>query len=131
MIPGDDAATVASRRGIGLGEHWYKLIRCSICTSFTWFHPITLAEPVEAPEPRRIWILCKPCHRALLDEMRRSPLRSPMRMRVAMGLVAAERSPIMNARIREDREFALVMWLLALFVLFHAVIFAILFSVPR
>jgi nitrogen fixation/metabolism regulation signal transduction histidine kinase len=54
-----------------------------------------------------------------------------MRMRVAMGLVAAERSPIMNARIREDREFALVMWLLALFVLFHAVIFAILFSVPR
>jgi hypothetical protein len=131
MIPGDDAATIASKRERELGEHWYKRIRCSVCTRFTWFHPIALAEPVEAPEPRRSWILCQPCHRALLDEMRRSPLRSPMRMRVAMGLVAAERSPIMNARIREDREFALVMWLLALFVLFHAVIFALLFSVPR
>jgi len=47
-----------------------------------------------------------------------------------MGLVAAERSPSMNTRIREAREFALVMWLLALFVLFHAVIFVVLLSTP-
>lgn len=97
---------------------------------FTWFRPIALIEPVDAPEPRRAWTLCKPCYQALVAEIDRSPLRSPVRLRVAMGLVAAERSPITNTRIREAREFALVMWLLALFVLFHAVVFAILFSVP-
>ncbi len=88
-------------------------------------------EPADAPEPKHVWILCKPCHRALLAEIRRSPLRTPVRLRVAVGLVAAERSPILNTRIREAREFALVMWLLILFVLFHAVIFAVLFSIPR
>jgi len=29
----------------------------------------------------------------LLTEFRRSPVRSPLRLRIAMGLIAAERSP--------------------------------------
>ncbi len=71
-------------------------------------------------------------------EMRRSSIRSPVRLRIAMGLVAAERSPNaykMSTPILEQREFqrefAWVMRLLVLFTLFHAVIFVILLAVPR
>jgi hypothetical protein len=63
--------------------------------------------------------------------MRRSPVRSSARLRIAMGLVAAERSPRLNMHIREQREIALVMWFVVLFGLFHAVIFAILLGVAK
>jgi hypothetical protein len=137
MTPGNDV-TVATTRETGQRGRWYKPIRCSICTSFIWFNPIALKEPVGAPEPRQEWVLCKSCHAALLVEMRRSTIRSPVRLRIAMGLVAAERSPKtyhMSTYIREkqefQREFAWVMRLLVLFALLHLVILAILLAVPK
>jgi hypothetical protein len=133
MIPGNDG-TVATGRETGQRGRWYKSIRCSICTSFIWFHPIVLKEPVEAPEPRHEWVLCKPCHEAVLVEMRHSSIRSPVRLRIAMGLVAAERSPkahTMSTYIREQREFAWFIRLLVLFGLLHLVIFVILLAVPK
>ena len=136
MMPGNDI-TVAARRGTGQGGRWYKPIRCSICTSFIWFRPTALKEPDGAPEPRYEWVLCKLCHEALLVEMSRSSIRSPVRLRIAVGLVAAERSPkaYMSTPIREQqvfqREFAWFVWLLVLFAIFHLVIFVILWAVPR
>jgi hypothetical protein len=130
MQPGDDV-TVAPRRKTRQKKRWYKPNRCSVCTRFLWLHSIALEEPVEAPEPRQEWTLCKPCYKALLVEMSRSSIRLAARLRVAMGLVAAERSPLVNSRLRMEREFSWVMWLLVLFTLLHVVIFAILFSIPR
>ena len=135
MMPGNDG-TVATRRETGQRGRWYKPVRCSICTSFIWFNPIALKEPVEAPEPRQEWVLCKPCHEALLMEMQRSSIRSPVRLRIAMGLVAADRSPTTyNTHTREQqefqREFAWFTWLVVFFAFLHLVIFVILFAVPR
>lgn len=137
MMPGNDA-TIATGRETERRGRWYKPIRCAICTSFIWLHPIALKEPVEAPEPRHEWVLCKACHEALLVEMRRSSIRLPTRLRVAMGLVAAERSPnayktsTHNGEQWEfQREFAWFMRLLVLFTLFHAVILFILLAVPK
>ncbi|GAC1344936.1 MAG: hypothetical protein NVSMB27_06500 [Ktedonobacteraceae bacterium] len=137
MMPGNDV-TFATRRETGQRGNWYKPVRCSICTSFIWFHPIALEEPVGAPEPRHEWVLCKPCHEALLVEMRRSSISSPARLRIAMGLVAAERSPnayTTSTQVREQRvfqrEFAWFTWLMILFALFHLVIFVILLAVPK
>jgi len=134
MRPGNDVP-VATRRATAQRGRWYKPIRCSICTSFIWFHPIALKEPAGAPEPRQEWVLCKPCHEALLLEMRRSSIRSPARLRIAMGLVAAERSPAayqLSTPMREQqafqREFA---WVMVLFTLLHLVIFIILLAVPK
>ncbi len=67
--------------------------RCSICNGRIWFHPLRVIEPEGVPEPRLRWSLCKPCYHALLDEMRVSPVRSPLRLRVAVGIVASERWP--------------------------------------
>ncbi len=135
--PGNDGA-VATRRETRQKERRYKPLRCSICMSFIWLHPITLKEPVEAPEPHQEWILCKPCHEALLAEMRRSTIRTPSRLRIAMGLVAAERSPkayTMSAypgeRWEFEREFTWFMRLIILFGLLHLVIFVILLAVPK
>ena len=130
--------TVDPRRETGLRGRWYKPLRCSICRTFIWFHPIALKEPSGAPEPLQEWVICHACHEALLVEMSRSTLHSPVRLRIAVGLVAAERSP--KAYIRStysgeqkefQREFAWVMRLLILFGLFHVVIFVILLAVPR
>jgi hypothetical protein len=136
MIPGNDG-TVATGRETAQRGRWYKPIRCSICRSFIWFRSIVLKEPVGAPEPRYEWVLCKPCHKALIVEMRRSSIRSPARLRIAMGLVAAERSPTAYklTHIREQqefqREFAWVVRLVILFALWHAVILVILLAVPK
>lgn len=97
-----------------------------------------LKEPIDAPEPRREWVLCKPCHKALLAEMRRSTIRSPVRLRIAMGLVAAERSPqarmmsvVDNEHEDFQREFAWAVRLMVLLALMHLVIFAIILVVPK
>ena len=50
-------------------------------------------EPEGVPEPRLTWTLCKPCYGALINEMRVSPVRSPLRLRIAVGIVASERWP--------------------------------------
>ncbi len=133
MIPGNDV-TVANKREAGIRRRWRGLKRCSICRSSIWFYPIALKEPRGAPEPRREWVLCKPCHEALLVEMHRSPIRSHVRLRIAMGLVASERSPEAynsSSHIREQREFAVIMWLLFLFGLLHLVVFVVVFAAAK
>jgi hypothetical protein len=137
MLPGNDV-TVATRRETGQRGRWYKPLRCSVCTGLIWFHPIALKEPDGAPEPRQEWVLCKSCHAALLVEMRRSSIRSPTRLRIAMGIVASERSPKAYHVHRHpgeqwefQREFAWFVRLLILFGLFHLVILVILLAVPK
>ncbi len=136
MMPGNDG-TDGIQQAIGQRGYRYIFSCCSICTRVVWFHHIALKEPVEAPEPRRAWVLCKPCHEALLVELRRSSLRSPVRLRIAIGLVAAERSPeaYNNTHLQEQqtfqREFAWGIGFMVFFALLHLVIFAILLSVPR
>lgn len=133
MVPGNDVL-FARRRETGPKKPWSRPIRCSICTGSTWFHPIAFREPVGVPEPRREWVLCKSCHEALLVEMGRSPVRSPMRLRIAMGLVAAERSPEAyntNSHVREQRMLVWIMSLLFLFGLLHLVLFVVLFAAAK
>jgi hypothetical protein len=131
----DDDAIIAIRQTTRRKSRRYKPARCSVCTSFIWFAPIVLQEVTEeelADPPRRFneWILCKTCYKALLMIMLRSSTRSPARLRIAIGLVASERSPEVSEYVRTQREFSLVLWLLVLFALFHMVIFAIIL-VPR
>src|ERR1051326_3459002 len=75
MISADTEQRSGSRDGV--------LTRCAICRKRIWAGAQTLSDPPEAPEPQQSWILCKVCHAAVLAELERSPLRSPLRMRVA------------------------------------------------
>src|SRR5689334_23750191 len=92
-MSGENERTDVIRQTTTQKEYWFKPVRCSVCSHFSWFYSITLKEPDEAPEPRREWVLCKSCFKVLVVEMFRSTVSSPARLRIAMGLVAAERSP--------------------------------------
>ncbi len=78
---------------------------CSVCTSRIWFASVRIVEPEGVPEPRLSWILCKQCHRALISELDRSSLLSPLRLRIAMGMVAAERWPYAYVYTTKVREY--------------------------
>jgi hypothetical protein len=69
------------------------ITRCSVCTCRIWFDSVVLQEPEDVPTPRLTWRLCKGCYHALLTELRRSPVHSPLRLRIAVGMVASERWP--------------------------------------
>ncbi len=86
-------SVVAVRRDVPRRRRKRTAMCCSICTGRIWFDPVHLIEPEDVADPRLSWTLCKPCYRALLVEMRRSPIRTPLRLRVAIGIVASERWP--------------------------------------
>lgn len=137
LIPGNDE-TIATGRVTQRRGSWYRPIQCSVCTALIWLHLIVIHEPDDAPKPHREWLLCKRCYAALLVALRNSTIRTPMRLRIAMGLVAAERSPRaypVKALSPEEqqfkREFSWFTWALVLFALLHLVIFLIIWTVPR
>src|SRR5712692_6667665 len=126
----DNASNVATRREELRRASKRGSVRCSICMRRTWFNGTHLMEPVGVPEPRQSWTLCKRCHQSLLLEMHRSPVRSPLRLRIAMGIVAAERSPYVYAPTHKplsDRTWILVMaWGFAIAMLLHLVLIVML-----
>jgi hypothetical protein len=88
-------------------------LHCSICTNRIWFDAADVSEPEGVPEPRLSWVLCKVCHQILQAQMQQSPVHSPLRLRIAMGLVASERWPhAYSTRVREyvnDRRWIIFM----------------------
>ena len=105
-------------------------VRCSICNRRTWLNATHLIEPLGVPEPRQSWTLCKRCHAALLIEMERSPVLSPLRLRIAMGIVAADRSPYIYAPTHKplsDRNWIVIIaWMFGIAMLLHLVLIVML-----
>ena len=101
-------------------------VRCSICTRRIWSNATYLEEPLGVPEPRRSWTLCKRCTELLLAEMERSPVLSPLRLRIAMGIIAADRSPYVYAPTHKpltDRNWIVIIaWLFGIAMLLHLVL---------
>jgi hypothetical protein len=131
MVPGNDLST-ANRMAIT--SKGRRFSHCSICTSAIWFWPIEVKEPASVPEPRTTWTLCKSCHQALLVELRRSPIRSPLRLRITMGLVASERSPraySSTTHVRDQRLFIAIAWILFIFMLLHLGLIVFLASIAK
>src|SRR5437764_452807 len=108
---------------------------CSICTSRIWFNAVPLMEPEGVPEPRRSWVLCNDCYQALVIEMRRSPVRSPLRLRIAMGLVAAERWPQSYSSsfymLDDHKRILFIVWAFILAMIFHLVLLVMIAFVAR
>jgi hypothetical protein len=69
-------------------------LRCAICERRLHATLVYLEETGgDIPEPHRSWLLCASCNEAVHEQLQRAPVRSPLRLRVAVGLVAAERTP--------------------------------------
>ena len=105
-------ANVAVRRE-GRRRTRKRVTSCSICTRRIWLHPVHILEPEGVPEPRLSWILCRRCHQLLQLEIQLSPVASPLRLRIAMGIVASEYWPQayptrMRAYISDRRWIVLI-----------------------
>lgn len=109
--------------------------RCAVCQRRLGRSIHFLDETGDTPEPRMSWALCDACNSAVREELRRSPVRGPLRLRVAVALVATERTPrARRARIGQmsDRHWeTLLFWAFLLFMLGHLVLIVIVASIAR
>ena len=130
-----DGSAVAGGREGGRKAKKRTNEHCSICTNRIWFDPVSLMEPEDVPEPRTSWTLCQDCYQALVVEMRRSPVRSPLRLRVAMGMVASERWPLSYSPDRtaaSDRRLILfIAWGFVVAMIIHLVLIVMIAFVAR
>jgi hypothetical protein len=106
------------------------LLRCSICSRRLHGSIYFVEETGDVPEPRGSWTLCRDCNAAVHEQMEASPVRSPLRLRIAVGIVATDRTPASRrARFGQlsDRSWMwLFFWLFLITMLIHlAIIVAI------
>lgn len=69
---------------------------CDICTQCSSDRMFALSERLvspESPSAGQAWHLCEDCATAVVTEVERAALRTPLRIRIAVGMVAAERRP--------------------------------------
>jgi hypothetical protein len=90
-LHGNGAAAVANRADQRRKKNSDK--RCSICNIRLRASAVPINEPEGVPEPRHSWMLCRDCYQEVVAEVRRSPVRTPLRLRIAVGMVASVRSP--------------------------------------
>jgi len=97
--------------------------QCAICQRRLGNAIHFLEETGAAPEPRQSWALCDACNDAVREQIRISPVRSDLRLRVAVGLVATERTPSARrarfGQLSDHHWEALLFWAFLLFMLAH------------
>ncbi len=103
---------------------------CGICRRRLGKTLFFVEETGDVPEPRRSWVLCEDCDAAVHQQVDHSPVRSPLRLRVAVGLVASERTPEARrahfGQLTDDEWAKVFIWLFPITMIVHlAVIVAI------
>lgn len=103
-------------------------LRCSVCTRRLRGSIAYLDETGDAPEPRQSWMLCPTCDAAVHAELERSPVQGPLRVRIAVGLVAAERSPhawrVPRSGMRDDQWLTFLFWGFGIAMVIHLLVIA-------
>jgi hypothetical protein len=103
--------------------------RCDICAQRTGSDVAFLDETGDVPAPRRSWMLCPDCNAAVSAELARSPVATSLRVRVAVGLVAAERSPQAVRKVRtgfrEDAWLPFLFWTFGIAMVLHLIVIAL------
>jgi hypothetical protein len=107
-------------------------VRCVICRRRV-SSLIRIEESGDVPEPHQSWWLCTDCDEAVASQLARSPTTGTLRLRIAVGIVAAERHPAYRSRARamdDDQrsdqriERLLIVTIVGLFLL-HGLVFIV------
>ena len=89
-------------------------LRCAICQRRLRADICYLEETGDVPPPRQSWMLCTVCNDAVKEQRALNPVQSPVRLRVAIGVVSTERTPAARrARLGELTDktwFKLFFW---------------------
>ncbi|HEU5439420.1 MAG TPA: hypothetical protein VFU88_09030 [Ktedonobacterales bacterium] len=109
--------------------------RCSICRRRLGRMLFFVEETGDVPEPRGSWALCERCNEAVHVQMEQSPVRSPLRLRVAVGLVAAERTPEARrarfGQLTDDSWVKVFLWLLPITMIIHLAIIVLIAGIAK
>ena len=105
-------------------------LRCDICKRRLGSTISYLEETGDVPAPRQSWVLCQECSEAVHEQVERSPVRSSLRLRVAVGIVATERTPtarrVRLGQLSDTAWLKVLFWLFLITMLIHlAIIVAI------
>lgn len=89
-------------------------LRCSICQRRLRDNICYLEETGDVPPPRQSWLLCTVCNEAVKEQMAQNPVQSPVRLRVAIGVVSTERTPAARrarrGQLTDKTWFKLFFW---------------------
>lgn len=120
-------------------QHMITRRRCSICERKLEQTAYYLTESDDAPAPQQAWLLCATCNTAVQMELARADLRSPVRTRVAVGLVGSVRSPAHRAKWWQERYWEelddhgwnrLIWWFFMIVAFGHIIAFIALMMIP-
>jgi hypothetical protein len=110
-------------------------LRCAICARRLGKTLTYLEETGDVPEPRQSWLLCEACGRAVREQMARSNVQSPMRLRVAIGVVSTERTPAARrarrGQLSDTGWIKLLFWAFILGLLAHLALIVIVAGMYR
>lgn len=100
-----------------------EALRCDICRKRLGQTISYLEETGDVPEPRQSWVLCEECSTAVHEQMNDAPLRSPLRLRVAVGIVSTERTPAarraQRGQMSDSSWMKLFFWLFLITMIIH------------
>ncbi|HLY32446.1 MAG TPA: hypothetical protein VKQ36_15585 [Ktedonobacterales bacterium] len=109
--------------------------RCSICQRRLGKTIHFLEETGDVPAPRQAWALCDTCNAAVRAQVESSVLRTPVKLRVAVGLVAAERTPAARranyGQMSDLHWERILFWSFLLFMLAHLALIVFIASIAR
>ena len=95
-------------------EEHFEPLRCAICARRLGANICYLEETGDVPPPRQSWMLCTACNEAVKEQMAHNPVQSPVRLRVAIGVVSTERTPAARrarlGQLTDKSWFKLFFW---------------------
>ena len=98
-------------------------LRCAICERRLGANICYLEETGDVPPPRQSWMLCLACNEAVKEQMALNPVQSPVRLRVAIGVVSTERTPAARrarlGQLTDKTWFKLFFWGAVITMLVH------------
>ncbi|HEV8190900.1 MAG TPA: hypothetical protein VGP82_05380 [Ktedonobacterales bacterium] len=110
-------------------------LRCSICRRRLGDAVAYLEETGDQEEQRQSWVLCENCNDAVKEQMAQVPIRSPMRLRVAIALVSTERTPaarrMKRGQLTDEGWTKLLFWTFVLAMLAHLAVIVFVAGIAR
>ena len=107
-----------------------KSLRCEICARKLGKSLFFVEETGDdVPPPRRSWVLCRACNDAVHAQMDAAPIQSPVRLRVAVGLVSTIRTPAARrsrlGQLSDESWTKVFLWLLPITMIVHLAVIVV------
>jgi hypothetical protein len=91
----ENGMTISIQRG--------RPARCTICGRRVGAPRYRIVESEPPEGHQQTWVACAECTDAVLEEVGRAALQSPLRVRIAVGIVAARRRPVARPAIWSEQ----------------------------